>query len=449
MVGCISDDMTDSPHDTLTFSTDTLRFDTIFTDLGSPTLRLKVFNRSPKGVNISSIRMKDNTGIFSMNVDGVSGESFSDVEIRGNDSIFIFVECIIDANSDARPFRVEGEMEFLTNGVTQSVVLEAYGQNVERLRSVTLTDDAVFTSERPYVIFDTLRVAAGATLTIEPGARVYFHDKGALMIDGTLLALGEQGRMISMRGDRLGEVLPDTGYEILSGQWQGVRFGPESFGNRIEYVEMQSSATGLVLDSCAISESPRLTLVNSWLHNSQGNVLRSDFGNVNAYGCCFSDAGEAVVRLRGGVHQFVQCTFANYYLFTISPDPIVTLLHLSEKDDDGSGLPRMNAAFDNCIVYGITFPISPVDLEGSDVFMRNVLIGAEGSDDDHFISCVWDENPDFETEREKYYFNYRLKEGSPALGAGNPEYVLPVCRFDMTGVDRLASGSPALGAYAR
>lgn len=449
MSGCISDEMSDSPRDILTFSTDTLRFDTIFTDLGSPTLRLKVFNRSSKGVNISSIRMKEDTGIFSMNVDGVSGKVFSDVEIRGNDSIFVFVECRIEESSDARPFLVEGTMEFLTNGVTQSVVLEAYGQNVERLRSATIADDAVFTAERPYVIFDTLRVASGATLTIEPGARIYFHDKGALQVDGTLLALGAEGRMISMRGDRLGEVLQDTGYEILAGQWQGVRFGPESFGNRIEYVEMQSSVSGLVLDSCAVSDKPRLTLVNSWLHNSQGNVLRSDYGNVNAYGCCFSDAGEAVLKLSGGVHEFVQCTFANYYLFAISPESIVTLLHLSEEDDDGSGLPYMKAAFDNCIVYGITSPVSPTDLAGSGVFMRNVLIGAEGSDDDHFISCIWNENPEFETIRDKYYFNYVLKEDSPALGAGNPEYVLPVCRFDMYGVDRLAADLPALGAYAR
>lgn len=447
--GCISDDISTSPADRLRFSTDTLRFDTIFTDLGSPTLRLKVFNPASKGINISSIRIKDDTGIFSMNVDGQSGHDFHDVEIRANDSIFVFVECRIDANASERPFLVEGAMEFLTNGVAQTVTLEAWGQNVERLRGVTLSGDAVFSEGRPYVVFDTLRVAQGATLSILPGARVYFHDKAMLQVDGTLNAVGAPGRMISMRADRLGEVLPDTGYEILAGQWDGIRFGPESFGNRMEFVEMQSSVSGVRLDSVGASDRTRLTLVNSWLHNSQGNVLRADFGRVEAYGCCFSDAGEAVVKLRGGRHTMTQCTFANYYLFAISPEPILTLQHATEKTDDLSRQPRMEADFENCIIYGITPPIAPGDLDGSHVYLRNVLLGITGSDDDHFLDCIWDENPEFETVREDYYFNYRLKDDSPALGKGNPTFVNALCRYDMDGTDRLASGAPALGAYAK
>ena len=448
-VSCISDDFTTSSSDILTFSSDTLSFDTVFTDLGTPTARLKVFNRASKAVNISSIRMRNDDGVFSMNVDGVSGKTFENVEIRANDSIFIFVECLIASNDDARPFLVEGQMDFVTNGVTQTVTLEAYGQNVNRLRGVTIKGDAVFTDERPYVVFDTLRVAEGATLTLNPGTRLLFHDKGMLQVDGRLHAVGEVGKMISMRGDRLDDVLPDTGYEILAGQWQGVRFAPGSFGNRMEYVEMQSTVHGVVVDSCGITDRDKLTLVNSWLHNSQGNVLRSEHAKVDAYGCCFSDGGEAVVYLRGGEHDFVQCTMANYYLFSISPESILTLSHLSREESSGISSPLMKASFDNCIIYGITSPLTPGDLEGTDVYMRNVLLGVEGSDDSHFISCLWDENPLFETVRDKYIFNYRLQDDSPAIGAGNPLYVTPVCRQDMDGVDRLEWGNPALGAYAR
>ncbi|MDE6741720.1 MAG: hypothetical protein K2J58_05250 [Muribaculaceae bacterium] len=447
--GCISDDFTTSPSDLLTFSTDTLRFDTVFTDLGTPTARLKVFNRASKAVNISSIRMRNDDGIFSMNVDGVSGKTFEDVEIRANDSIFIFVECFIDSNEDPRPFIVEGQMDFVTNGVTQTVTLEAYGQNVRRLRGVTLEADAIFTDEMPYVVFDTLRVAEGATLTLKPGTRLLFHDKAVLQVDGTLNAVGETGKMISMRGDRLDDVLPDTGYEILAGQWQGVRFAPQSFGNRMEFVEMQSTVHGVVVDSCGITDREKLTLVNSWLHNSQGNVLRSEHAKVNAYGCCFSDAGEATVWLRGGVHEFVQCTMANYYLFAISPESILTLSYLTRAESSGITNPLMKASFDNCIIYGMTSPITPGDLEDTDVYLRNVLLGVGGSDDNHFISCIWNENPEFETIRDEYLFNYRLKEDSPAIGAGNPEYVTPQCLKDMDGVDRLEWGNPALGAYAR
>lgn len=448
-VSCISDDFTTSPSDVLTFSVDTLRFDTVFTDLGTPTARLKVFNRASKAVSISSIRMRNDDGVFSMNVDGVSGKTFENVEIRANDSIFVFVECLIASNDDPRPFIVEGQMDFMTNGVTQTVTLEAYGQNVRRLRGVTLDADAVFSDGMPYVVFDTLRVAEGATLTLRPGTRLLFHDKGMLQVDGCLLALGETGNMISMRGDRLDNVLPDTGYEILAGQWQGVRFGPQSFGNRMEFVEMQSTVHGMVVDSCGVTDRDKLTLVNSWLHNSQGNVLRSDHAKVDAYGCCFSDAGEATVWLRGGVHEFVQCTMANYYLFAISPESILTLSFLKREESSGIVNPLMKASFENCIVYGMTSPLTPGDLEGSDVYLRNVLLGVGGSDDDHFISCIWNENPEFETIRDDYLFNYRLKEDSPAIGAGNPAYVTPQCMKDMDGVDRLEWGNPALGAYAR
>lgn len=164
--GCISDDVTYSPDDKLSFSCDTLSFDTIFTDLGSQTARMRVYNRARKAINISSIRVRGDEGIFSINVDGVSGKTFENVEIRANDSIFIFVECFLDANADNRPFLVEGQLDFVTNGNHQSVQLEAYGQNATRLRGVTVDTDMTLSAERPYVVFDTLHVAEGATLNI-------------------------------------------------------------------------------------------------------------------------------------------------------------------------------------------------------------------------------------------------------------------------------------------
>lgn len=447
--GCISDDFTESPSDLLTFSTDTLRFDTVFTGLGTPTARLKVFNHASKSLNISSIRMRNDDGNFSMNVDGMSGKTFENIEIRAKDSIFVFVECEIDANGDINPFRVEGNLDFVTNGVTQSVLLEAYGQNVRRLRSATIDTDVTFTADLPYIVFDTLHVAKGATLTLLPGTRMLFHDKGFLQVDGSLHAVGETGKMIELRGDRLDNVLPDTGYEVLSGQWGGVRFGRESFGNRMEFVEMQSSVSGVVVDSCGVINRNKLTLVNSWLHNAENNILKSSHAWVDAFGCCFSDAGNAVLDLTGGVHEFVQCTMANNYLFAISPQSIITLSHLVADEGRSPANSPMNAEFKNCIVYGITSPLSPVKLENTQVYMRNVLFGVEGADDDHFISCLWDKDPLFETDRKEYYFNYRLKEDSPAIGAGNPEFVTPICLTDMDGQNRLQEGNPTLGAYAR
>ena len=141
LAGCISDSFTTSPSDVLTFSADTVSFDTVFTDLGTPTARLKVFNKAKKAVNISSIRFEgDSDSYFSMNVDGQSGRQFSDVEIRGGDSIFVFIECFIPEQEQNTPQLIEDRLQFVTNGVTQNVLLEAWGQNVTRLKGITVKD---------------------------------------------------------------------------------------------------------------------------------------------------------------------------------------------------------------------------------------------------------------------------------------------------------------------
>jgi hypothetical protein len=446
--GCISDELTDSPSATLSFSTDTVSFDTVFTDLGTPTARLIVHNRNKKGVNISSIRFSDPDGYFRMNVDGVSGRTFSDVEIRGEDSIYVFIECYIPQSESAEPHLVSDRLEFVTNGVSQNVEVEAWGQNVTRLHGLTVESDMTLTAERPYVVFDSLKVMPGATLRVEPGTRLLFHDKAEMIVEGTLDARGEVGKMIQMRGDRLDNVLPDVGYDIMAGQWKGITLRAGSFDNRMEYVDMRSTQHGVVVDSCSVLDRSKLLLVNSWLHNSQCNVLQSKYAQIDAYGCCFSEASGAVVELTGGRHNFVQCTIANNYLFSAISSPLLSLYHLLPEDAEADPAnPLMRATFENGIIYGLAADINVDDLTGSDVILRYMLLKAKGNDDDNFINCLWDKDPLFYTDRPKYLFNYRLRPDSPAIGAGDAAYVTEICRYDMDGLDRLAGGAPALGAY--
>lgn len=444
---CINDDITYDSSARLEFSRDTLSLDTVFTDVGTPTARLIVFNRNKKGVNISSIRFKNPDTRFSLNVDGVSGKTFSDVEIRANDSIYIFVECFIDPNDSDAPVLVEDELEFQLNGNTQQVLVEAWGQDVNRLRNVRVEQDMTLTANRPYVVFDSLTVAPGATLSIEPGTRLLFHDKAKLVVEGKLDARGTPHHPIQMRGDRTGNILTDVSYDIMSGQWTGVRIAPESFDNVMEYVDMRSTTTGLVVDSCGNLDRSKLLLLNSWLHNSQANVLSVRHARVDAVGVCFSEAADAVVDLTGGVYNFLQCTIANNYLFKAISEPLLCLYHLKAKDLETVGNPLMQASFENCIIYGITDDLNEGDLAGTQVFMRYVLLKSNGSNDSNFIECIWGKDPLFYTIREDYIFNYRLRPDSPAIGAGNPAFVTPEAMTDYYGLNRLGAGNPALGAY--
>lgn len=452
LVGCISDSFTTSPSDILSFSKDTVSFDTVFTDLGTPTARLQVFNRAKKSINISSIRFADPQTRFSINVDGQSGKEFKDVEIRGGDSIFIFIECFIPEQAQNTPQLTEDKLEFVTNGVTQNVVVEAWGQNVTRLRGLTVTEDMTLTSEIPYVIFDSLTVASGARLLIEPGANLLFHDGAKFTVNGTLEAIGAPGHMINLRGDRLDNVLPNAGYDILAGQWDGIRISPESFGNRLEYVNMRSTKIGLVVDSCADLSKQKLLIVNSWLHNSQGCALESNYAWVDAYGCVFSEAASSPVYLAGGKHDFVQCTLSNYYLFAYPSLPLLWLAHcMPDAILEDPTQPLMTANFQNCIFYGLSDDINEGDLTGSNVYLQYCSLKSPGSDDANFQFCLWDTDPLFLTVRSDYYFNYHVQEDSPVIGAGNASYLNPLCDTDMDGVNRLASspnGMPTLGAYA-
>lgn len=451
---CISDSVSTSSSDILTFSRDTVNFDTVFTDLGTPTARLIVSNRAKKGIIISSISLKNPNSNFSINVDGVSGKSFHDVEIWREDSIFMFIECFIPESSAHEPYRVEDELIFVTNGVTQKIILEAYGQNVTRLRATRISGETRLTAEQPYVIFDSLVVEKGGFLRIDPDTKMLFHDGAELIVHGRMEACGEPRQLIQMRGDRLDNVLPNVSYDILAGQWKGIRISRESFGNRLEYVDMRSTSDGLRLDSCGDLSQRKLELRNSWLHNSQSNVLSAKYCNIAAYGVCFSESPEAVVSLTGGSADFVQCTIANNYLFSAITEPLLCLYHcLPSEEEEASGInPLMKFSLANSIIYGIGKDINVGDLTGSEVFFRNVSFKAEGSDDDNFINCLWDCDPLFLTDRPIYYFNYHVSPDSPVIGKGDPLLLTPPAMIDIDGVNRMETavdGMTVLGAYAK
>lgn len=130
--------------DKLEFSTDTLRFDTVFTQLGSATRILKVYNRHKRSIRISKIYLENgNNSRFNLNVDGLPGHSHQDVEIAPNDSLYIFAEVTINPGDKNSPFVLHENLVCETNGNTQKVTLEAWGQNAIYLPSRFGAGDAV------------------------------------------------------------------------------------------------------------------------------------------------------------------------------------------------------------------------------------------------------------------------------------------------------------------
>ncbi|MCH5245563.1 MAG: hypothetical protein J1E84_03785 [Muribaculaceae bacterium] len=442
---CIEDGISTSPSDQPVFSVDTLNLGTLFTTQASPTFSFVVYNRHDKVMNISDISMRNGT-VFRVNVDGVAGHRFSNVEIRPNDSIFVFVEATLPEAGQPLPVTVDDYLDFVTNGVTRSVVISATGQDVKQLKGFVVDTDMTFDNTLPYQIYDSLVVKEGATLTLTEGTKLHFHDKASLKIHGTLRSMGSAEKPVEMLGDRIDNVVGSIPFDLMASQWEGVEFHPGSKDNYLQYTCVRNTVNGVIVDSLGVDTTPGVVLVNCRLRNSAGYSLISIHSHIEAVGCEIADAAAGVVGLYGGYNIFNHCTFANYYLFTAVGGPTITLNYLfPDKDDDGSGMPFMTARFTNSIIYdGLgRQDISHGDLAGSDVIFNHCLFKSAGDDDEHFLNCLWDTDPLFFTVRNDYIFDYRVQEDSPAIDAADPLLTDPRTAVDWYNVPRIAT----LGAY--
>lgn len=448
MQSCIEDGVSSSSADQPTFSTDSLKLGTVFTEQGSTTHRFLVYNRHDKIININSIRLRDMIqNVFRLNVDGESGSEFHNVEIRPNDSIYVFVEATLPPNGKIGPLTISNALDFTTLGVTKSVVITADGIDVTRLKAKIIDTDTRLTAERPYQLFDSLVVAPGVTLTIDPGAHLYFHDKSELIVRGSLRVNGTPESPVNMTGDRTGNVVASIPFELMSGQWGGIYFATTSSANKMVNTSIRNMSYGVVVDSVAAStpDNPALYLLNCQIHNSAGYILQAAHSAVMAIGTELTDAANGIVYIRGGNLTMNHCTIANYYLFSALGGAALQLDHINDETDDLSGLPKLQADITNTIIYGNGTDISHGDLTGTAVTLRRCLLKSAGTDDDNFINCLWDTDPAYYTVREEYLFDYRLKPESPAIQAADPALTLPDAATDRYGVARLTP--PSLGAY--
>ena len=112
LANCKKEVITTDPSAQLEFSSDSITFDTVFTTLGSTTQILRVYNRNENAIRISEIWLDNSDSQFRINVDGIAEGPFKDIEILGNDSIFIFIEVTVDPNDENSPFVLLENLNF-------------------------------------------------------------------------------------------------------------------------------------------------------------------------------------------------------------------------------------------------------------------------------------------------------------------------------------------------
>lgn len=439
---CIEDGVTTSPADQPRFSTDSVKFGNQFTAENTITRMLMVYNPHGKILSIADIRLlgEDGHGVFRINVDGQSGTSFSNVEIRPNDSIYVLVSARMPENGTYGPVEVKDRLQFTTNGVTSHVVLHANGCDILRLENPTIDSDTRWDAATPRRIYGTLKVAPGATLTLDAGTTLYFHDKAAAEIGGTLISEGTAEAPVELRGDRLGSVVGDIPFDLMSNQWKGVTFKPTSTNNSLAFTEIRNTTNGVKADTTS------LTLTNCRLRNSGSHTLTANYSVISAVGCEFAESASSPVAITGGTLRMTNCTISNYYLFSAISGPLITLHHTGpdDIDKDAPSAPFLQATIENSILYGSSSEMNHKTLSETAVTFNRCLFRSNGSDDDHFTNCIWDTDPLFLTDRSNYLFDYRVLPESPAV-AKSATPSLPMPATDFYGAPRPMPAT--IGAY--
>ncbi|MCQ2264150.1 MAG: hypothetical protein MJZ70_07670 [Bacteroidales bacterium] len=113
----------------LGFSDDVVTFDTVFTTVGSVTQNFRVYNPYNYDIKVDIDLAGGPHSNFSINVDGVAGTSFANVEIPAKDSIFVHVKVNVDPNDQSTPFLITDSVVFRHGNTVQDVDLMAFGQN--------------------------------------------------------------------------------------------------------------------------------------------------------------------------------------------------------------------------------------------------------------------------------------------------------------------------------
>ena len=240
----------------LAFSADTVKMDTVFTGIASASAGFMVYNPNDVGLRLDAVMGGGTASPFRMNLDGEGGAAITGLEIPAGDSLFCFVSVNIPSTDDPSLFHAFDSIRFvMESGNVQCVRLSAFGQNAVRIRGRRIGSDTVLTARLPYIIYDSLSVAPGATLTLHPGVQFYFHRGAVLDIQGRIIARGSADSMIVMRGDRLDNMVAGLPYDLLSGEWGGVLLGSNSYGNVMSYCDIHGGEWGIKADSAGMEDT--------------------------------------------------------------------------------------------------------------------------------------------------------------------------------------------------
>ncbi len=473
---CKKDTLLTSALKDLSFSKDTLLFDTVFTTVGSMTKMLKIYNRSNQTITIESVILAGGPkSPFKINVDGVKGPVVPNIKLRKNDSLFIFVEVTIDPTNSNNPFVISDSLLININGQSKNAKLVAWGQNAiyhtanaygayldENNDTVkifyhSISCNSTWNNDRPHVVYGYAIVEPTCQLTIVPGTKVHFYKNSGLIVGNpfinfagaSLKAIGTNAQPIVFQGSRL-----EFDYRNVPGQWDRIWFTPYSQDNELSYVKIMNGNIGVQADT-NINANPTVIIKNSIIQNHAGIGVLGQGARIEMENTLVANCGQYLCAMAyGGKYNFLNCTFANFWDYGAREEPSLLLNNYYKiAENNYQSRPLEQANFINCIIYGTNEEEIGLDQKNIGAFnyvfdhciLKTKLNTSDGS---KYINVI--ANPAKITEagesvdpifKKPINLDFSLREGSVAIDKGNASFAPPT---DIT--DKVRT-NPDIGAY--
>ncbi|REE80000.1 hypothetical protein BX611_2901 [Lutibacter oceani] len=365
----------------LSFSKDTVYLDTVFTNIGSSTYNLKVYNKSNNTISIPLIKLgRGENSNYRLNVDGTAGKLFENVEILAKDSIYIFIETTINYNQVTDPIYVDSivfdtgenlqnvklislvkDAHFLypaknSEGIVETITtgLNANGEAI-KINGFYLNNNTIFTNNKPYVIYGYCAVPKDKTLTIEAGANIHFHSNSGIIVNkgASLIVEGELNNEVIFEGDRL-----EPQYSNIPGQWGTIWLRAGSKNNAINNTIIKNASIGIIIDSIGNNNfTPTLNIKNTQIYNSSNFGILGRETNIKGENLVINNSGQASLACTiGGTYNFTHSTFVNFWNGSLRQFPSVLINNYFTYSNENEQVVKtrdlLAANFTNCIIDG-------------------------------------------------------------------------------------------------
>ncbi len=450
LASCKKDSFITSSSALLSITADSLKYDTVFTTTGSITKSFKIINENNQKLRLGKVKLMGGaTSSYKMNVDGTAANEINNLDIEANDSIYVFVSVTINPNAANLPFIVSDSILINYNGNNRYVQLQAYGQNANFLSNRLITGNLVWTNNLPYVILGSIRIDTTATLTIQPGCKIYAHANAPFIVDGTLTVTGSQANPVIFTGDRL-----DDSYKDLPASWPGIYFRGNSKNNVLTYAVVKNAYQAIVTEKPSINANPKLILHQCVVDNAYDVGIYSVNSSIQADNSLISNCGSNIILSYGGVYSFTHCTVAAYSTNYLNhKNPVLTVNNFSIQP--GTVLTAdLNAIFRNNIFWGddgIVTNEVVVNKQGGNpftvLFEKNIYRALIDPSNSILNGNIKNTDPSFDSiDVSKRIFDFRITKNAFAPGINTG--VLTGFPKDLDNNNRNV-GLPDMGCYEK